>query len=699
MNSGKQIRRMGIALAMLATAPLAHGEKFAAQQQVLWQGDFNGPIMWGGPGGFIADPGDGNPQVTNGFTVAAGGTAIQDTPAGEALRFMDAGDWLKAIRSIESLDHDDPQLVTDRNGILRPLASLKTSLIASMPAEGKRAFRNLNDPAAKSKLKLARAMTDLAKQERAYLELVNSYALCSASADAADALGDLRFEQGRFNEAAALYRFSAEHTAMPADDPMQMAKRLIALSRAELWHDYDQLAQYAAFRHPDTPVTLGGSELPIKDLLAQLAEARDMGQPDLPTTEIATLAIPEMDRPEFEITLIQEDALQRLEQSASNNGMAGLLRKTLAPVVTADNDRLFTLSLGSVARIDPQTGTELWRQGETEQHTTAIHNRMHQVRQGYHQALIIADNTLLSVVPEGNYPNRARLIARDAETGEKQWDTAKLGNQGIVGEPIVIGDLIYAVTQKLNNPQLELVTLSLGSGKKIATLKLGTAANDPNMGAPVEMSPRLTMGQSYLFVQTNNGSLIAVDPAGLTIAWAFSQQIRQSSLGMHRRRGNAMPSNIALNVGQVAADDGMVFAKDTRSNKVHAFREYDAAFAWSARTDDDATIVHVDARHVYVMGEQLVAHDRRTGEPVWWTPHAGKKSGRPVFTQDACLIAGNNRFCRIELSTGLLKDFSEQVNVRADLTIVGNQLIRATPDEISGYLLPDVRSAVSTPSR
>ncbi len=198
------------------------------------------------------------------------------------------------------------------------------------------------------------------------------------------------------------------------------------------------------------------------------------------------------------------------------------------------------------------------------------------------------------------------------------------------------------------------------------------------------------MGQGYLFVQTNNGSLIAIVPNSFTIAWAFSQRIRPSSMGMGnvRRRGQFNPGSIASYTGTVVARDGLIFAKDTRCNSVQAFREYDASPVWSARTDNDSTIIHLDDRHVYVLGDELVAHDRLTGERVWWTPHHGVDAGKPVFTDNACIIAGSQRICRIDLTTGKLTDYSDDMPGTADLAVIGNNLIHATDNAITGYRLP-----------
>ncbi len=692
----KQFKLTGRSLLLIAMACAvtpAYGLKRVAQGNMVFI-EQQGFIGWNGPieDGQASTSADG---LVDGFSVAAAGTAIEDTPAGEAIKFMQAGDWLSAIAAIEKLNTDDPRLVTDPNGILRPLSTFKSALIASMPAEGQSTFRKLNNPAADTRLAQAIKLTDLTEREKAYQSLVKDYALCDAAAQAADALGDLRFEQGRFDEAAALFMFAAEHPAGTADDPMVMAKRLLALSRAGLWKRFDELAQYANFRHAATSVKLGGSDIALPALIEQLSATRKAGDINI-VNQPDRLVLPRFDQPVrvFNQPLLNQASLQNINQAAMNNGMGGAIQQLIKPVTAIDNDRIFTLALGSVARLDPQTGSDLWRQGNTDEHLKVLTGRMHQLQQGYQQALVIAGDTLLAVVPDDNYLNRSRLIAYNTQTGEQRWSTegnSELRNQGIIGQPIAFKDQVYFVTQQPGEAQIKLVAVTLEGGRFVRSLDLGTAPMDPNMGAPIGLSPRLTMGQGYLFVQTNNGSLIAIDPYSFTFAWAYSQRIRPGGMGMNmgRRRGMVANASTATTyTGTVIAHEGLVFAKDTRSNNLHAFREYDASPVWSARTDSDATIVHFDERHVYVLGEELVAHDRLTGERVWWTPFAGGDAGKPVFTDNACLIAGNQRICRVDLTTGKLTDYSDELAGGADLAVIGNNLIHTTDNDITGYRLP-----------
>lgn len=716
MNSGRTKRGWRLAClsavsgaALLAWVPVSHGERVVMGRQQVWfdgqwEGGWGRPMMMPIQVGISED----QRQLIDGFTVASSGVSLQDTPAGAAIQSMQAGDWLKAIEAIESLSNADQRLVMDGDGVLRPLATLKSSLIASMPEEGRRTFRRLNNPAAQTLLAEALEQADPAERERALTALVNDYALCDASAKAADTLGDIRFEQGRFDEAASLYRFSAEHPEATGL-PMLMAKRLIALSRAGLWNRFDALAEDARFRMGGSSVTLGGSAVRIDGLIKQLVSTREATDAP-PRTHDGTLAMP-TGKPIFEkpIADVSPYQLKSLRMAAAQQNMAGVIDKLVAPVVTSDDGRLFTLGLGSVARLDPQTGSDLWRQGDATAHLTALHQRMYQLQQGYEQALVIAGQTLLAVVPHEQYPNRANLLAYDAETGKELWDWRKVSrehrNMGVIGRPLVVEDRVYIVAQQPQQTQAKLLVLTLANGTLVSQMDLGTAPQEQNLNSPADLSPRLAMGEGYLFVQTNNGALIAVDPSDMRVAWALTQRIRPSGMGLIRQNGVFVPELFAKQTGTVFTRDGIVYAKDTRGDTVHAFREFDAAPLWKAQTDPDATIVHVDDRHVYVLGgkvdsddglsnkaQRLVALDLHTGKPVWGSRHAGAESGLPVFTDDACLIAGSNNLCRIDLATGKLTAYRSDLAGAATLSVIGNQLIAAMHDEVRALPLPQAQA-------
>lgn len=676
MNQLKRsIVRAGLGVALLLSGPAAGGRELVLQGDFMPGWGFNAPMIMPFPGHHASGHG-----LLDGFSVAAGITPIEDTPAGQALRHINERRWVKAIQVIESLDSKDPRMVQAGDGLIRPLASLKGSLLASLPEEGKRIFRKLNAPAAKTKLKRANDLPGIDDRAQAYTELINGYTLCDASAQAALALGDIRFEQGRFDDAATLYRFAGEHAKAPAADHEIIARRLAALCRAGDWQGFESLSQYALFRHASQQVVLGGQATTLGSLIDQLKEMQGAAPTNTTHNNDTTqIALPASIEPMYELPHLDTKRRTLLEALAIKYNIHANLDPVLTPKIIADEQGwLYHLGLGVVTRVNPQTGSAVWQAGDEEEHAKALQDRMGRIRQGYHPSLIATNDRVIAAIPDHRRMNHSRLKCFDADTGavQWQWPNSKHTNTGTIGEPLVASRSIYAVCiSPSQQNQLRLVELSLKTGQELRSVKLGTAQQDPNMGIVAECSPRLAMGESTLFVQTNNGAMIAIDPRTMTIAWAHVQKIAPAAL------------RASEHIGQVVAQSGIVVAKDTRTRYIHAFAEHNANPLWAAETDDDATIVHCDDERVYILGEELVAYDLQTGERVWWTPFHGKNAGKPVFAENSCIIAGSRWMSRIDLATGKLTDYNQDLTARADLTLAGNRLIHVTADKLSAFQL------------
>ena len=99
----------------------------------------------------------------------------------------------------------------------------------------------------------------------------------------------------------------------------------------------------------------------------------------------------------------------------------------------------------------------------------------------------------------------------------------------------------------------------------------------------------------------------------------------------------------------------------TTDNQLIALRESDTVRMWSAKIDPGATLVHTDSRHAYLLGDELVAIDLASGERAWWTSHHGSAGIAPAFTATHALIAGPRRTCRIDLATGKVDGYREDI--------------------------------------
>lgn len=622
----------------------------------------------------------------DGFVLAQNPTAIRDTPAAAAAEHIDARQWVRAVQSIQAIDPEAHPYIIDKPGVTRPAARLRAALIRSMPEAGRRAFRKLAGPAAQAELKHARAIASLKDRAHAYAALIDRYPLCDAAGEAARELGGLYFAFGRFAQAASMFGRAIDHPANVGAEAELAAHRLVALARAERWGEFDELAEDAGFRHADTQVTLGGERLTLRDLIARLNQNRP-DKDDTDNTPDRRFTLPAEGAGGLYRPLIDRRLQHALRLTAQKYKLNHVIDAMLAPRHAVDDGRLFTLALGRVARIDPDTGEDLWHFDQAGASGVDIKDHLNQFRLGYPQALAASGKFVLALVPLPDAAHPTRLIALDAATGALRWDwTQSAGayrDMHVYGEPLIDGERVYVACLDERDAMLRVVTLDLSTGESIHATPLGRVVNDPRSNRPVEFSPRLALSEQHLIVQTNNGGVVALDREDQTLAWAFTQQVRLSGLSRAWELGHVPPGSVARHTGGVIAHGGLVLTKDTRGDTVYAFHAHDGRAAWSTKADPDATIVHTDERHAYVLGRELVALNLQTGEPAWSAARAGEPAGRPVFTASTCILAGDRCLCEIDLATGGLVKMNPSLQGRADLSIIAGRLIRVTDHRLT----------------
>lgn len=631
----------------------------AVAAQVVVQGGGGNVVFVADPAGPVIVPGNGGftGMRSDGFQVASGGVGVEDTAAAQAMLHFREQDWFKAITAIESLgESGDNQMITDPTGVLRPVSSLRQSLLDAMPDEGKQTFRRLNRQAASTKLDEALQLESIAERASALEDVISRYALCNAAAQAASILGDLRYEAGRFDEAAGLYRRAAEHPGSTPDDPGLMVKRLHALARAGHWPAFDVLAEYAAFRHPDTTVTLGGESVG----LAQAARALSLDRSQRPSTNRGNdrRLLPIDPYPAYSIKLTDKSTDRFLQNAAMQNRFGGNIGNLLHPQVAAGAGRFYTLYLDQVTAYQAETGSELWQDGNARANARRFTNSFYYLQMDYQQHLSLHDQLLLVTNSDPESANWSRLRAIDVTTGEVSWNTRSIGavsNFSFVGRPLVVGDQVLSVARENTGAQLKLVALSRVNGALAWQMELGTATNDPQWNQPVDINPRLVLGDRYLMVLTNNGGVVAVDLNTKAIAWAFAYPILPTR--RVRRGGYDLDPS-----GDLVAHGGVVYFKDTRDNNLHAIREHDATRLWSVPVARDETIVSSNDRYIYLLGDELVAYEMATGKKHWWSPHAGRDAGRPVFADHNALVYGSQRSTLVDLSDGKVTDFRNDLS-------------------------------------
>ncbi len=158
------------------------------------------------------------------------------------------------------------RFVDGEDGFIVPVARKRRSLLVALPPEGQAAYRLFYDAEAQKLFEEAEGASERETLERIY----SAYFLTSVGDDAADRLGDLYFELGRFDRAAdcwlAVLRERPDTDLSPASLALKAA---LALARAGRQSELVELRKELTERYADEEVTLGGQTGSAVELLRQ----------------------------------------------------------------------------------------------------------------------------------------------------------------------------------------------------------------------------------------------------------------------------------------------------------------------------------------------------------------------------------------------------------------------------------------------
>ena len=174
-------------------------------------------------------------------------------------RFQRRGAWERALKALYTIPEDQVlRLVDGENGFIVPIERKRRSVLTGLPPQGQAAYRLFYDAEARKLFDEAEGGNELKNLERVF----SAYFTTSVGA-AADRLGDLYFELGRFDRAAdcwlAILRDRPDTDLSPA---LISVKAALALSRAGRQSEFEQVRTELSNRYSDEKLTLGGQTAP-----------------------------------------------------------------------------------------------------------------------------------------------------------------------------------------------------------------------------------------------------------------------------------------------------------------------------------------------------------------------------------------------------------------------------------------------------
>ncbi len=572
----------------------------------------------------------------------------QSTEIAEAMedfqRYAKRGTWEKAFKSLDQvINSKSTGLVPGKNGLMIPSGVLIQQTLADLPGAGKEAYRLFHDAEAKVILEQAQGKEELEKLTL----LASAHLVTSVGDTAAERLGDLYFEQGDMDRAAASWQ---SVLAYRPDSPLPKARLLvktaIALARAGRWTAFEQVRGQIEQRYTSDIVELGGQKISAGEQLKKLIAEAPAAAPTktvLPA-DLPLVAAGRSIEPAWQFRLTRKSQPLVANRRGMRGGMMfvggwnGMNTDFDVAMATAvDDKRLYANFMGCHLALDLESGKLLWRNGK-------LYEVLQNGQQGGYLApeqygITVFGDRIWSTAREPDQIQQQGtqfyLVAREAATGNEVFHSKKITElQGwtMISTPLVTSDCIYiAATQANQGTQPQVLALSPTDGKPRWTAALGTSKFDPNqMYGQQVPRPSLLLDGNRLYVDTHCGAFVELDTKDGKLNWGVVYDAAMPN----SNRFWYQPIVKSYAAGGPQFVDGTLFFKGMRSPRMYALNPAEPRVLWQRAVSDTAMLVGIDERRIYLAGEELNAHDLKTQKLLWSNKlPQGSTSTWPLLTQ------------------------------------------------------------------
>jgi outer membrane protein assembly factor BamB len=616
-------------------------------------------------------------------------------------RFQRRGAWERAFKALDSIP--EPQaarFVDGENGFIVRVAQKRLQVLAALPPAGQAAYRLFHDAEVKKLLGEAEGPAELKNLERIY----SAYFSTSVGDNAADRLGDLYFEMGRFDRAADCW-LAVVHGRPDTDlsPALLTLKAALALKRAGRMAELERVGSELEGRYRDELVTFGGETAPAGELLRRWTHAAP-----------AETKTDHGDRP----TLDGSGPVEPLWQvRLSDSVEAGMVPVELTqweshplsaviPAAAVTPSKLFLNYLGFVLGVDLATGKLLWR-------TEALHHLKLFLVQDHTRGF---DATRLAVVAVGDYVCTVgrdlkdgnmfaayTLTCRRAEGGEVVWQSTNLPDYhelDMSGPPIVAqGKLLIAAKTHSNSPQQQqqphqyVLAIRPEDGKvlwktEVATFRQGQRYFFYYYGAEPEPQPHLVERGGSIYVDTHLGILARLDAETGELEWGFGYPTEsyQSSSRFFFYYEPAAP--VAAGSAPLLWEQAFLL-KGTKSSKVCAVEPDRMKELWERPVAKESRLLGVGERALFLGGDEISALDLKTRALLWATRVPGASlHARVLVRPDGLWQLTHRGIYQIDPATGAVRRIFRGADLGSaggDLFLTDDLLLAVSNRTITAY--------------
>jgi len=644
------------------------------------------------PAGPTVDPNTG--ELIPGRTAQQGFSVRKEDPKvvdafEDFRRHSKAKAWELAFKAIQSVAEKDPKgMVPAGDGLMVPTRQRVWQALATLPPEGREAYRLFNDANAKQQFEKASSVSGGAAEVAALQAIFQLYFVTSVGDEAADRLGDACFESGDFLAADAAWKAVLDHYPDTNLSKTRLRlKRCAALSRAGRWDTFEEVAASLGKESTAETMRLAGKEVSAAQYLAALREQAE-GQPQLasrterrdpsgaPAVTTASIELPRQDKPVWQVRFMDDSLAEQFQQALRNMGWGNIeapVSSSVPPAVT-DGKRVYLNWLGIAFAVDANTGKLLWRSrkfsdltGQAQQFAYGGVN-ISRYEIALHGNHVLVTGLPLDQINQG-MGGAYRLVCHNAETGAVVW-TTKTGDVApfsIASAPFSAGDTLYVVANRLNQQEMHLLALSADKGKLQWSVQLGTPQASVNYrGQSQSPSPLVVQHAGMLYVLTNNGGVLAVDPANKRLEWAFScepppimnsNEMMFFDPDMIRRQPVKTP-------GAAFVRDSVLYFKEAGGYAVYALDLAGPKLKWKRAAEPSEMIIGIgggaggasggtSSPNLFLAGSSASAIDL-SSRAMRWSTNLPVETGmlRPILGGDRLYVFSGRGIFALDTATG-----------------------------------------------
>jgi len=635
-------------------------------------------------------------------------------------RFGRRGAWERALKALYTISEDQSHRFIDgEKGFIIPVARKRRLVLAALPAAGRAAYRLFYDADAKKLFNEASGPNELKILERIHSAYFNT----SIGDNAADRLGDLYFELGRYDRAADCWLdILRERTDTDLSPALLAVKAALALHAAHRQSELDQIRADHTHRYADDKVTLGGQTAAAPVLLDRLL--KDQGPSIVAEAATASssetgVALADQIEPVWQMRF--GDTVEAGMTPAELTQWESNALSAAVPVVSVDGSKLFVNYLSYLFALDLKSGKMLWRSAAFHHvEIPAMQNAAQFADTSRYAIIASGENvwTLARDIKDGNFQAPFILACHRAENGEVIWQSKDLSDYAqldLNGPPILAAGRIFIPATGPGDPrqgqggmQQLVLAVQPHDGKVIWKSEVGTLRQDNrfmwyNNGGQSNAQPRLVYRAGAIFVETHQGVFARLDADSGAPDWGFAYQT-DAVMGQNRFffwNGN-MPAMEPTPAASPPLSSGETFLlKGLQSSRLNALDPNRMKLVWDRAISKGSRLLAADDHTVYLGGAELSAIDLQTRKLLWATRvPGGCATAQVLVRKDAIWQSTPRGIVELDPKSGQVRRIfrgKDLGSVGGDLMLSDQYLLAVSNRTISAY--PRTPSALAASPR